>query len=115
MGGRWRGGVFWGGGGGGEGVWVGVRVVKGGWCWGGGGWGGGMGGGGGGWRWGGGVRDGYGGEKGGPGELARRYFTEYLRYEVTGRAREGLGRFFEMAGGMGFLRVRRRVEYLEIE
>ncbi len=51
-------------------------------------------------------------ERGWPAELARRYFTEYLRYEVTEEAKAGLGRFFELAGGMGILPVRRAVEYL---
>ena len=55
----------------------------------------------------------YAAERGWPGELARRYFTEYLRYEVTGRAREGLEKFFEMAGRLGLLDVRREPRYLE--
>ena len=54
----------------------------------------------------------YAGERGWPVDLARRYFTEYLRYEVTERAKTGMERFFEMAGGMGILQVRRGVAYL---
>ncbi|HUO10009.1 MAG TPA: menaquinone biosynthesis protein [Phycisphaerae bacterium] len=49
-----------------------------------------------------------------PVELARRYFTEYLRYEVTPAARAGLTRFFEMADSLGILRRRRSLEYLEL-
>ncbi len=60
-----------------------------------------------------GLLDKYVGGSGWPRELARRYFTEYLRYEVTGRAREGLAKFFEMAGWLGVLEVRRKLEYLE--
>ncbi len=52
--------------------------------------------------------------KGWPRDLARRYFTEYLRYEVTPRAREGLTRFFDMADRVGLLKRRRVIEYLEI-
>ena len=58
----------------------------------------------------------YAGKRGWPGELARRYFTEYLRYEVTERARAGLEKFFELAGpaGLGILPLRRPVEYLAV-
>ncbi|MGN6366688.1 MAG: MqnA/MqnD/SBP family protein, partial [Phycisphaerae bacterium] len=58
----------------------------------------------------------YAAEKGWPAELARRYFTEYLRYAVTERATAGLAAFFERAGpgGMGILPARRAVEYLAI-
>jgi chorismate dehydratase len=54
-------------------------------------------------------------EKGWPRELARRYFTEYLRYEVTGRARKGLAKFFELAGKLGVMKIGRKVEYLEVD
>jgi len=53
-------------------------------------------------------------EKGWPRELARRYFTEYLRYEVTDRARLGLAKFFELAGKLGVLKLGRKLEYLEL-
>jgi chorismate dehydratase len=53
-------------------------------------------------------------EKGWPRELARRYFTEYLRYEVTGRSRLGVAKFFELAGKWGLLKVVRDVRYLEV-
>jgi chorismate dehydratase len=54
-------------------------------------------------------------EHGWPRDLARRYFTEYLRYEVTPRAREGLARFFDLAERLSVLPIRRPVEYLEVE
>ena len=60
----------------------------------------------------------YAAERGWPGDLARRYFTEYLRYEVTDRAKAGLEKFFELvgpgAGGLGILPLRRSVEYLAV-
>ncbi len=52
--------------------------------------------------------------KGWPRELARRYFTEFLRYEVTAEARAGLERFFELAARHGLLELRRRTAYLEV-
>ena len=36
----------------------------------------------------------YAAERGWPGDLPRRYFTEYLRYEVTDRAKGGAGEVF---------------------
>ena len=60
------------------------------------------------------LLDRYAGEKGWPRELARKYFTEYLRYEVTAGARRGLGRFFELAQGHGLLPRGRAVEFFEI-
>ena len=54
-------------------------------------------------------------ERSWPRDLARRYFTEYLRYAVSERARAGLARFFELAAQLGFLCVRRPAEYLEID
>ena len=60
------------------------------------------------------LLDRYAAEKGWPRELARKYFTEYLRYEVTAEARAGLARFFEMAGRLGLLEIRRQVAYFEI-
>jgi chorismate dehydratase len=59
------------------------------------------------------LLDRYAGEKGWPRDLARQYFTEYLRYEVTPRAREGLALFFEKAARLGLLPIRREVRYLE--
>jgi chorismate dehydratase len=56
----------------------------------------------------------YAGEKGWPRELARKYFTEYLRYEVTPTARRGLGRFFELAQRHGLLSDKRPIEFFEI-
>ena len=53
-------------------------------------------------------------EKGWPRDLARRYFTEYLRYEVTPAARQGLARFFELAHAQGLLPQRRPVEFFEL-
>jgi chorismate dehydratase len=53
-------------------------------------------------------------EKGWPRELARRYFTEYLQYEVTPRARQGLAKFYALAEKAGLLTLRRPMEYLEI-
>jgi len=60
------------------------------------------------------LLDRYAAEKGWPRDLARRYFTEYLRYEVTPRAREGLAKFFETAARLGLLKLRREVAYLEV-
>ncbi len=53
-------------------------------------------------------------EKGWPRDLARQYFTEYLRYEVTDRARLGLVRFFDLAGKQGLLQIARALNYLEL-
>ncbi|HVX86291.1 MAG TPA: menaquinone biosynthesis protein [Phycisphaerae bacterium] len=53
-------------------------------------------------------------EKRWPPELARRYFTEFLRYEVTDRARAGLARFFDMADRAGLVPRRRELAYLDI-
>lgn len=60
------------------------------------------------------LLDRYATEKGWPRELARKYFTQYLRYEVTFDARRGLARFFEMAAGYGLLAARRPIEYFEV-
>jgi chorismate dehydratase len=49
-----------------------------------------------------------------PRDLARRYFTEYLRYEVTPEARQGLANFFELAAVEGLLLMRRPLRYLEL-
>jgi chorismate dehydratase len=59
------------------------------------------------------LLDRYAADKGWPRDLARQYFTEYLRYEVTPRAREGLALFFEKAGRLGLLHLRRDVRYFE--
>jgi chorismate dehydratase len=50
-----------------------------------------------------------------PRDLARRYFTDYLRYAVTPRARAGLALFFHMAADLGLLPTRRPLTYLELE
>jgi chorismate dehydratase len=60
------------------------------------------------------LLDRYAAEKGWPRELARKYFTEYLRYNVTDRARKGLALFFEKAAGLGLLKLRRGVRYLDL-
>jgi len=60
------------------------------------------------------LLDRYAADKGWPRDLARRYFTEYLRYEVTPRAREGLATFFETAARLGLLKLRREVAYFEV-
>ena len=60
------------------------------------------------------LLDRYADETGWPRDLARRYFTEYLRYEVTAGAREGLARFFQLAQKHSLLECRRSIEYLEI-
>ena len=60
------------------------------------------------------LLDRYAAEKAWPRELARRYFTQYLRYEVTPRAREGLARFFAMAQRQGILPRRRGIEFFVI-
>ena len=53
--------------------------------------------------------------KGWPRELARQYFTQFIQYEVTAKAREGLAKFYELAGNLGVLPVKRKVKYLEVE
>jgi chorismate dehydratase len=60
------------------------------------------------------LLDRYAAEKGWPRDLARRYFTEYLRYEVTPAARQGLGRFFDLAERHGLLARGRAVEFFEL-
>jgi chorismate dehydratase len=60
------------------------------------------------------LLDRYAVEKGWPRDLARRYFTEYLRYEVTPAARQGLARFFNLAQRHGLLACRRAVEFFEL-
>ena len=60
------------------------------------------------------LLDRYAAEKQWPRDLARRYFTEYLRYEVTPAARQGLVRFFALAQTHNLLPAQRPVEYLEI-
>lgn len=55
----------------------------------------------------------YAAEKSWPRDLARQYFTQYLRYEVTPAAREGLQRFFDLAAGCGLLQMRRPIAYFE--
>ena len=60
------------------------------------------------------LLDRYANEKGWPRELARKYFTQYLRYEVTPAARRGLSRFYALAQDLGLLKRQREVEYLEI-
>jgi len=60
------------------------------------------------------LLDRYAGEKGWPRDLARQYFTEYLRYEVTPAARQGLARFFELAQRHGLLAGKRAIEFFEI-
>jgi predicted solute-binding protein len=57
----------------------------------------------------------YANEKGWPRDLARRYFTEYLRYQVTANARAGLAKFFELAAKLNILPSRRPIEYLELD
>ncbi len=47
-----------------------------------------------------------------PRDLARRYFTDYLRYEVTPRGRAGIARFFTLAAHHHLLELRRPLRYL---
>ncbi len=61
------------------------------------------------------LLDKYAAEKQWPRDLARRYFVEFLRYEVTPAAREGLALFFELSAKLQLLKLRRPVNYLEIE
>lgn len=49
-----------------------------------------------------------------PRDLARRYFTEYLRYEITPEGRAGLARFFALAQRHKLLPARRDIRYLEL-
>ena len=60
------------------------------------------------------LLDKYAAAKGWPRDLARRYFTQYLRYQVTVQGRRGMEKFFELAGKHGLLRVHRTVNYLEV-
>ncbi len=49
-----------------------------------------------------------------PTDLARRYFTEYLQYEVTPCCRSAVELFFRLADEEGLLPLRRSVQYLEL-
>jgi chorismate dehydratase len=60
------------------------------------------------------LLDRYAQEKSWPRELARKYFTQYLRYEVTPAARQGLAKFYELAHAQNLLPHQRPIEYLEI-
>jgi chorismate dehydratase len=60
------------------------------------------------------LLDRYAAEKHWPRDLARRYFTEYLRYEVTPAARRGMELFFQKAHAHHFLPILRPIEYLEL-
>jgi chorismate dehydratase len=60
------------------------------------------------------LLDRYAHERGWPRDLARKYFTQYLRYEVTPDARHGLAKFFQLASSHNLLTPRRTLEYLEI-
>jgi chorismate dehydratase len=50
-----------------------------------------------------------------PRDLAREYFTEYLKYTVTDASRAGVATFFELCGKHRLLSVRRTPEYLGSE
>ncbi len=54
-------------------------------------------------------------EKRWPPDLARKYFTHYLRYQVTPEARRGLAHFFHLAAKHHLLPTPRQPEYLEFE
>ena len=56
----------------------------------------------------------YAAEKQWPRELARRYFTEYLKYEVTPAFRAGVEKFFELCGKHKLLNLQRRPEYIAL-
>jgi chorismate dehydratase len=60
------------------------------------------------------LLDRYASEKQWPRDLARKYFTRYLRYEVTAQAREGLERFLEMADRLKLVPMRRAIEFMEV-
>jgi len=45
-----------------------------------------------------------------PRELARRYFTEYLRYAWTDAMTDGLRKFYELAQAEGLLQVARGIQ-----
>jgi chorismate dehydratase len=60
------------------------------------------------------LLDKYAEEKRWPRDLARRYFTQYLRYEVTPQGRAGMMRFFDLAAKHGLLTIRRDLQYLEL-
>ena len=61
------------------------------------------------------LLDRYCAEKQWPRDLARRYFTEYLRYAPDQRSRAGIARFYELANRHGLLDIRRSTRYLEID
>lgn len=48
-----------------------------------------------------------------PRDLARRYFTEYLRYEITPRHRQGIAKFYELAAKHGLLNVHRDIKFVD--
>lgn len=60
------------------------------------------------------LLDRYAAEKQWPRDLARRYFTEYLRYAPDDRAREGIARFYALAAKHDLLQTSRPVRYLEL-
>jgi len=49
-----------------------------------------------------------------PPDLARRYFTEHMRYNVTPEGRRAIEKFFELARANDLLSVSRPTRYLEI-
>jgi chorismate dehydratase len=60
------------------------------------------------------ILDKYASEKHWPRPLARKYITEYLKYEVTPQAQLGVAQFFALAAKYDLLRVTRPVRYLEV-
>jgi len=50
-----------------------------------------------------------------PRDLARRYFQEYLRFDVTPAGRQAIERFFALAAQHGLLTIKRPLRYLELD
>lgn len=61
------------------------------------------------------LLDRYAAEKKWPRDLAKKYFTQYLRYHVTEKAREGLVLFFRLAQKHNLLQTHREPRYLEFD
>lgn len=48
-----------------------------------------------------------------PRDLARRYYTEYLQYQITDRYRAGIAKFYELAASHGLLHTHREIKFSE--
>lgn len=56
----------------------------------------------------------YAATSGWPVSLAERYFTEYLKYEITADRRRGLALFYQYARELGLLKADREMRYFDL-